>query len=93
MRGNGSSSAARMDKNRWVRWDRLMRASHLYTGLLLIPWMIVYAISAFCINHAAWFTDPPKTGPKWEVQRETTFALDAPLAKDGRPVQQFGGNH
>ena len=30
----------------WLRWDRLMRASHLYTGLFLVPWMVVYAVSS-----------------------------------------------
>jgi hypothetical protein len=36
-----------METNRWVRWDRWMRALHLYTGLFLVPWMTVYAVSAF----------------------------------------------
>ena len=75
-----------MEKNRWMRWDRLMRASHLYTGLLLVPWMIVYAVSAFCLNHSAWFSNPPKTGPKWEVVRETEFTPDAAFPQD--PHQQ-----
>jgi hypothetical protein len=63
-----------------------MRASHLYTGLFLVPWMVVYAVSAFCINHATWFSDPPKTGPKWEVVRETEFILDAAFPQS--PHQQ-----
>ena len=28
-----------------------MRALHLYTGLFLVPWMTVYAVSAFCLKH------------------------------------------
>jgi hypothetical protein len=39
----------------WVRWDRWMRALHLYTSLFLAPWMVVYAVSAFCLNHNEWF--------------------------------------
>ena len=40
----------------WSRVDRFMRAGHLYTGLFLVPWMAVYATSAFCLNHNSWFT-------------------------------------
>jgi len=65
-----------VQKNRWVPWDRLMRSAHLYTGLLLVPWMMVYAVSAFLINHSAWFVDPPRTGPKWEPVREVEFPVD-----------------
>lgn len=74
-----------MEKNGWLRCDRWMRAAHLYTGLLLVPWMIVYATSAFCINHKTWFTGPD-AGPKWEVVRETEFPLDAEFPED--PQQQ-----
>lgn len=75
-----------MERNRWVQWDRLMRASHLYTGLFLAPWMTVYAVSAFCLNHSTWFSDPPKTGATWSVVRETEFPLDAAFPED--PHQQ-----
>ena len=65
-----------MDHRRWVRWDRLMRASHLYTGMFLVPWMMVYAVSAFCLNHGEWFTERLQLAPKWEVVRELDFAAD-----------------
>ena len=49
----------------WPRTDRVMRWLHLYTGQFLTPWMIVYAASAFCLNHDKWVhtylsTAPPK---------------------------------
>lgn len=40
-----------MAGNIWVKTDKLMRALHLYTGLFLAPWMIIYALSAFYLNH------------------------------------------
>ena len=40
----------------WARLDRWMRWLHLYTSLFLVPWMTVYAISAFCLNHNEWVT-------------------------------------
>jgi hypothetical protein len=53
-----------------------MRASHLYTGLLLVPWMTVYAVSAFMIHHSTWFVGAPPNGTKWELMREMDFPLD-----------------
>lgn len=62
-----------MSTNRWVRWDRWMRALHLYTGLFLAPWMMVYAVSAFCLNHSEWFTEGLRLAPNWENVRELDF--------------------
>ena len=42
-----------MGKSRWQRVDSVMRWAHLYTGLFLVPWMLVYAVSAFCLNRGA----------------------------------------
>jgi len=62
-----------MGTNRWARWDRWMRALHLYTGLFLVPWMTVYAVSAFCLNHNEWFTEGLQLAPKFENVREVDF--------------------
>ncbi len=40
-----------MAKTRIARIDSIMRLTHSYTGLFLIPWLLVYAASAFCLNH------------------------------------------
>jgi hypothetical protein len=48
--------------------------------------MVVYATSAFCLNHEEWF-GPPNTTPmhQWEVVREVEFAGDdASQAPDDR---------
>ena len=60
-----------MAKNRGARSDRLMRALHLYTGMFLVPWMMVYAISAFLVNHKEWFGK--EIQPTWEVSQEIDF--------------------
>ena len=62
-----------MAKKRWVRSDRLMRALHLYTSMFLVPWMMVYAISAFFLNHKELFTEKLDLQPQWEVLQETDF--------------------
>ncbi len=60
-----------MADSSWVRWDRLMRVSHLYTGLFLTPWMILYAVSALCLNHTELLRDPPQ----WKITSETNFRV------------------
>ena len=57
----------------WVRLDRWMRALHLYTSMLLVPWMLVYAISGFCVNHNEWFGEKLQLQPKWKVLQEVDF--------------------
>ena len=66
-----------MGSNRWIQVDRIMRYIHLYTGLFLMPWIAVYATSAFCLNHNKWFMGKLKiTPPKWEHVRDVEFVPD-----------------
>jgi len=66
-----------MGSSKWIQVDRIMRYIHLYTGLFLMPWIAVYAISAFCLNHNKLFIGKLKiTPPKWEHIREVEFVPD-----------------
>lgn len=66
------------------RLTKFMRALHLYTGLFLVPWFLVYATSGLLINHGPLIT-------KWlgrpqvqmEVVREESF-----VAPDDFPHEQ-----
>ncbi len=76
-----------MGKNRWLRVDSVMRWAHLYTGLVLVPWMLVYAVSAFCLNRGAWINERFSiTPPTWSVVRTTDFAPADPAA--GSPKER-----
>jgi hypothetical protein len=66
-----------MAKKPWARSDRLMRALHLYTSMFLVPWMMVYAISAFCLNHSEWFTETLQLKQDWDILEESDFAPGA----------------
>lgn len=37
----------------------LLRRVHLYLGLLLLPWAVMYGVTAFLFNHPAAFSDQP----------------------------------
>lgn len=64
-----------MTTDSWPRMERLMRSLHLYSGLFLTPWMLVYATSAFCLNHGEWVREfLGVVPPNWEVVRAVQFA-------------------
>ena len=39
----------------------LLRRGHLYLGLFLLPWSILYGVTAFLFNHPTAFSDQPTT--------------------------------
>lgn len=64
-----------MEKNRWGRVDSVARLTHLYTGLFLAPWLLIYATSGFFFNHGPSITKHLGIQPpQWEVLREMPFA-------------------
>ena len=64
----------------------LLRRVHLYLGLFLAPWILMYAASTFVMNHRALFHGPPPDPPpQYNVEREFTYAGEMPEA--GTPPQ------
>jgi hypothetical protein len=66
-----------MANPRWGRIDVMVRSVHLYTGLFLAPWFLVYATSGFFLNHNKWLIERLKITPaKWEPVQEVPFTPD-----------------
>jgi len=64
-----------------------MRAIHLYTGLFLGPWMLVYALSGFLLNHGPWVRELLSvTPPQWKLVRSTTIPPET--RPEGTPREQ-----
>ena len=59
-------------------WNLLFRRTHLYLGLLLIPWMLVYACSTFAFNHGEHFRAYRAADPQWLPLWEKDYAFEAP---------------
>ncbi len=71
-----------MTRNVWGQIDYWMRLLHLYTGLFLVPWMFVYAISAISLNHHALLAKYAGiTPPKWETVQQLDFTPPASFPK------------
>ncbi len=54
--------------------DRWIRSLHLYLGVFLTPWMLVYGTSAFLLNHPDFVRETLQVGPpEWKVVRRVNF--------------------
>lgn len=83
----------------------ILRRTHLYLGMFLIPWLFVYAFSTFMVNHGSVFRKmrlgPDAWNPLWEKEyvvelpqgqaalREWAEAL---LEEEGISTARFGVN-
>jgi hypothetical protein len=38
-----------------IGFDKINRRTHLYLGLFLMPWLLMYGLSSFIIIHESWF--------------------------------------
>jgi len=64
----------------------LLRRIHLYLALFLAPWILMYAVSTFVMNHRRLFHGPPpEPPPQYEVERELVYPGEMP---EGATPQQ-----
>jgi hypothetical protein len=63
-------------------WNLIFRRTHVYLGLLLIPWMLVYAASTFVLNHAEHFKPLRAADPQWRPLWEKDYTLAAAPGSD-----------
>ena len=47
----------------------VLRRTHMYLGLFLFPWMLMYALSTLAMTHRSWFA----TQAPYEVERTVPF--------------------
>lgn len=60
-------------------FDLINRRAHLYLGLFLMPWLLMYGISSFFIIHQSWFR--PAREPAWEPLFQRAY--DRPVSDTG----------
>lgn len=68
--------------------ERLYRRTHLYLGLFLLPWMLVYGTSSLLLSHPDWFRGTPE--PPWRLVGEIPFEHPSPAPPDGTPLRAVG---
>lgn len=68
--------------------SRLIRRLHLYAGLLLLPWVVMFGVSSFVFNHPAWFagTGPNASAVVWETLADRPYDIEVVPGVDLRVI-------
>jgi hypothetical protein len=65
-----------------VRVLLIVRRAHLYLGLFLLPWFLMFGVSSLWLNHPAW---RPAETALWKTVSERDYVIDVPATGDLRP--------
>ena len=69
-----------------TNFDKINRRSHLYLGLFLMPWLLMYGVSSFIVIHQPWFgADQART---WAPVFEKEYRRPVSDTEDLRAVAQ-----
>lgn len=63
-------------------FSKLLRRTHLYLALFLGPWILMYAVSTFVMNHRTWFRGEPSPPPRWQTVASSTYGGEFPPESD-----------
>jgi hypothetical protein len=71
-----------------MKLSKLIRRTHMYLALFLTPWLLVYALSGFILNHRTWFFPVSTPGheaapPPFEKMGERAY--DVVFSDDADP--------
>jgi hypothetical protein len=53
-------------------FDKINRRTHLYLGLFLMPWLLMYGVSSFIVIHQSWFGRINNVSGNPSLKRNTT---------------------
>ncbi len=65
-----------------TNWNLLSRRSHLYLGMLLLPWLVMYGVSTVLFNHRAPEQGHRAGDDQWALQWEKDHKLAVPAQGD-----------
>ena len=63
-------------------WNLIFRRTHLFLGMLLLPWMLVYGLSTVIFNHHEYFRPFRAASPAWLPLWEKDCAIEVPPGND-----------
>lgn len=59
----------------WPRFMRLTRRTHLYSGLFLVPWVVLYGVTGYLFNHPSHFSTSTSERTQLHATDLTTAAF------------------
>jgi len=75
-----------------MTFSHLNRRVHLYLGLALLPWFLMYGLSSIPFAHTRYFDqrDAAKGLPMWTLRADRT--VDVPVPADASGLRAFGAS-
>lgn len=67
-------------------FDLINRRTHLYLGLFVMPWLVMYGLSSLMLSHPSWFHS--EDTPHWQPLFERPYQRPVPEKADLREVAQ-----
>ena len=64
-------------------WNLLFRRTHLYLGMSLLPWVTMYGVSTFFLNHSEYFQLRRQAESPFLLLWEKDYAIEVPSGNDG----------
>lgn len=64
-----------------MTFDKINRRTHLYLGLLLTPWFVLYAVSGFVFNHPKVFRSAGSDSATWQLCYDRPYRM--PTVREG----------
>ncbi len=65
-----------------MTFPHFVRRLHLYLGMFLLPWFLMYGASSLPFSHNEWFTGRPQ----WTARADRSYDLDVPAGANLREV-------
>jgi hypothetical protein len=62
-----------------------VRRTHLYLGLFLLPWVVMFGVSSIPLNHSA-----ESNRPAWTPVTEATFSVQPPPGSSAEALRPLG---
>lgn len=56
MRRAGEGESTQRRRRRWPQVQKWIRRAHMYAGLALVPWVLLYGVTALLFNHSSWMS-------------------------------------
>jgi hypothetical protein len=69
-----------------VNFEKINRRTHLYLGLFLMPWLLMYGVSSFIVIHQPWFRSEKER--EWEPLFEKEYSRAVPDSGELRGTAQ-----
>lgn len=70
-----------------ITFDKFNRRAHLYLGLLLMPWLMMYGVSSFIVIHHSWFdSGTPPSEPLFEKDYQRPVGTNADLRATAQEI-------